>query len=155
MNPTNMRCPDCGSGRRSDGYHREGWYWLECDRRYNPETDTFSPENNWCKLKQRDAERETMKEELEALKPAWVCEFCFACLLDGDLPNDWDLVWQSAICPSCQKNFDRPKLNSDKIKPLKDDYYGQFASYKCTESTNTTNKAVNAILKKLDMLEVE
>ena len=48
-------------------------------------------------------EHETLKGEVEALKPAWVCEFCFACLLDGDLPSDWDLVWQSAICPSCQK----------------------------------------------------
>ena len=48
-------------------------------------------------------EHETLKGEVEALKPAWVCEFCFACLLDGDLPSDWDLVWLSAICPSCQK----------------------------------------------------
>jgi len=63
-----IQCPDCGSGRRSDGYHRGGWYWLECDRRYNPETDEYSPENNWCRLKQRDAERETMKEDVEALK---------------------------------------------------------------------------------------
>ena len=55
-----MKCPDCGSGRRSDGYHREGWYWLECDRRYNPETDTYSPKNNWCKL----CQLETKYEEL-------------------------------------------------------------------------------------------
>lgn len=98
-----MQCPDCGSGRRSDGYHREGWYWLECDRRYNPETDTYSPENNWCRLKQRDAEIETLKRATKVLKPAWVCEFCFACLLEGDLPTDWDLVFLSAVCPSCQK----------------------------------------------------
>lgn len=38
----------------------------------------------------------------DKLKPAWVCEFCFACLLDGNLPEDWALVWQSAVCPSCQ-----------------------------------------------------
>ena len=38
-----------------------------------------------------------------ATEPTWVCEFCFACLLGGDLPADWDLVFQSAICPSCQK----------------------------------------------------
>lgn len=102
-----MQCPDCGSGRRIDGYHREGWYWLGCDRRYNPETDTYSPENNWCKLKQRDAEYETLKRATEALKPAWVCEFCFACLMDGDLPKDWDLVFLSAVCPSCQKKVKR------------------------------------------------
>jgi len=59
-----MQCPDCGSCRRGDGYHREGWYWLECDRRYNPETDTYSPENNRCRLKQSDDEIETLKETL-------------------------------------------------------------------------------------------
>lgn len=63
-----MQCPDCGSGRRIDGYHRDGWYWLGCDRRYNPEIGEYSPENNWCRLRQRDAERETMKEEVEALR---------------------------------------------------------------------------------------
>ena len=62
-----MQCPDCGSGRRSDGYHREGWYWLECGRRYNPETDTYSPENNRCRLKQRDAEIEDLVAELKRL----------------------------------------------------------------------------------------
>lgn len=64
-----MQCPDCGSGRRSDGYHREGWYWLECDRRFYPETHQYSPENNRCKLRQLDAKYEELHTAcLEYLK---------------------------------------------------------------------------------------
>ncbi len=102
-----MQCPDCGSGRRADGYHREGWYWLECDRRFYPDTSQYSPENTRCKLIQLETKHETLKGEVEALKPAWVCEYCFVCLLEGNLPDDWDLVFQSAVCPSCQKKAKR------------------------------------------------
>lgn len=44
-----MRCPDCGSGRRADGYNREGWYWLECSRRFNPERDSYGPPTPSCR----------------------------------------------------------------------------------------------------------
>ncbi len=40
-------------------------------------------------------------------RPAWVCEFCYVCVMDGDLPKGWDLVWQSAVCPSCQERVKR------------------------------------------------
>jgi len=32
----------------------------------------------------------------------WICEFCHRAV-KGNLPEDWDLVWQSAVCPECQK----------------------------------------------------
>ncbi len=32
----------------------------------------------------------------------WVCEFCFKSYFGNPLPDDWDLVWQSAVCPKCQ-----------------------------------------------------
>ena len=32
----------------------------------------------------------------------WICEFCYK-PADGDLPPEWDLVWQSAVCPECQQ----------------------------------------------------
>jgi hypothetical protein len=34
------------------------------------------------------------------LHQPWLCEFCYAQHY-GDLPNDWSLVLQSPICPSC------------------------------------------------------
>ena len=30
------------------------------------------------------------------------CEFCYK-QVDGKLPSDWDLVWQSCVCPDCKK----------------------------------------------------
>ncbi len=33
----------------------------------------------------------------------WVCEFCFKQSNHNILPSGWDLVWQSAVCPNCQK----------------------------------------------------
>jgi len=39
-----------------------------------------------------------------ALQCPWVCEFCFRTSTAGkSLPADWVLVWQSAVCPECQK----------------------------------------------------
>lgn len=32
---------------------------------------------------------------------SWICELCFK-PANGDLPDSWDLVWQSAVCPDCQ-----------------------------------------------------
>ena len=34
---------------------------------------------------------------------AWLCEFCFRVIAEGPLPSSWELVWQSAVCPECQK----------------------------------------------------
>ncbi len=31
----------------------------------------------------------------------WICEFCFLTIFDEELPPDWELEWQSAICPTC------------------------------------------------------
>lgn len=33
----------------------------------------------------------------------WICFFCFTYAQYRNLPDDWDLVWQSAVCPECQK----------------------------------------------------
>ena len=64
-----MQCPDCGSCRRGDGYNRDGWYWLECGRRYNPVTDVYSPPNFYCKNIQLEAEyKELHTACLEYLK---------------------------------------------------------------------------------------
>lgn len=63
------KCPDCGAERRADQYNRSGWYWLECDRRYNPDLDEYSHENSWCKLNQLQAEVDELREAcLEFLK---------------------------------------------------------------------------------------
>ena len=37
----------------------------------------------------------------------WVCEFCFRHSNRNQLPPGWDLVWQSAVCPRCQKQVTR------------------------------------------------
>jgi hypothetical protein len=31
----------------------------------------------------------------------WICAYCYRALLKGNLPPDWDLVFQSPICPDC------------------------------------------------------
>ena len=69
MNPTNMQCPDCGSCRRGDGYNRDGWYWLECGRRYNPDTDVYSPPNSRCKLYQLKREYAEFRAEIRGALP--------------------------------------------------------------------------------------
>lgn len=40
-------------------------------------------------------------------RPAWTCEFCHAVLLSGNLPTQWDLVFQSAVCPSCRARVEK------------------------------------------------
>ena len=37
----------------------------------------------------------------------WVCEFCFRTSAAAQLPRDWLLVWQSAVCPHCQPRVQR------------------------------------------------
>lgn len=32
----------------------------------------------------------------------WVCEFCYRQTNRKNLPRDWDLVWQCAVCPKCR-----------------------------------------------------
>lgn len=31
----------------------------------------------------------------------FICEFCFTPAPPGDLPGEWDLALQSAVCPEC------------------------------------------------------
>jgi hypothetical protein len=33
----------------------------------------------------------------------WVCELCYRQSNRKTLPAGWDLCWQSAICPACQR----------------------------------------------------
>ena len=75
----------------------DGYYWFFCEH------PTCNAEISTEEAEARLNEYETLKAATERLSAAWVCEFCFACLLEGNLPDDWDLVFQSAICPSCQK----------------------------------------------------
>ena len=37
----------------------------------------------------------------------WVCEFCFKKSNLNDLPDGWDLVWDCAVCPNCQKSLEK------------------------------------------------
>jgi hypothetical protein len=37
----------------------------------------------------------------------WVCEFCFKQSNHHRLPEKWELVWQSAVCPDCQKRVEK------------------------------------------------
>ena len=60
-----MNCPDCGSDEREDGCNRKGWYWLACDRRYNPSTGIYTPENLRCRYIQLEAENEELTRYLE------------------------------------------------------------------------------------------
>ena len=32
----------------------------------------------------------------------WVCEYCYRIFYGTRLPDDWDFVWQSAVCPDCK-----------------------------------------------------
>ena len=88
---------DCG-----DEYVHE-WHFFE-----DSADGMFCVKGCQGRLSREEAERrlneyETLKKATERLKPAWVCEYCFACLLEGNLPDDWDLVFQPAVCPSCQE----------------------------------------------------
>ena len=58
-----MKCFDCGSGRREDGYNRLGWYYLDCGRRYNPQLDMFGCRTNLCRLVQCKAEIAALVEQ--------------------------------------------------------------------------------------------
>jgi hypothetical protein len=31
-----------------------------------------------------------------------ICEFCYREAPADDIPSDWDIVWQSLVCPDCQ-----------------------------------------------------
>ena len=33
----------------------------------------------------------------------WVCEFCYREYYGNPLPDSWDFVWQSAVCPECRQ----------------------------------------------------
>lgn len=44
------------------------------------------------------------------LEIGWVCEICYRALPKMDLPANWELVWQSAICHDCQKYAKRRKI---------------------------------------------
>jgi hypothetical protein len=37
----------------------------------------------------------------------WVCEFCFRTNNREVLPQGWDWVWQSAVCPKCKRKVAR------------------------------------------------
>lgn len=34
-------------------------------------------------------------------KFAWICEFCFTTVPEGEFPATWKWIWQSAVCPYC------------------------------------------------------
>lgn len=38
---------------------------------------------------------------------AWVCEFCFRTSDAQPLPEGWELVWSSAVCPECLERVGR------------------------------------------------
>ena len=40
--------------------------------------------------------------EAPVQKPLWTCEYCFRPFYGEKLPDDWDFVWQSAVCPDCK-----------------------------------------------------
>ena len=40
-------------------------------------------------------------------RPAWTCEFCHTVLLTGNLPTQWEIVFQSAVCPSCRARVEK------------------------------------------------
>jgi hypothetical protein len=35
----------------------------------------------------------------------WVCEYCYATSDDSILPPDWDMIWQSVVCPECVRRL--------------------------------------------------
>jgi hypothetical protein len=37
----------------------------------------------------------------------WICEFCYAMLFDDQLPESWEWIWQSAVCPECRERVER------------------------------------------------
>src|SRR3990167_2310585 len=41
--------------------------------------------------------------ELKGQEIYWVCEFCFNTIYGNELPTTWDLVWQTVVCPKCQR----------------------------------------------------
>jgi hypothetical protein len=33
----------------------------------------------------------------------WICEFCYTMLFTDRLPDGWDWIYQSAVCPECRE----------------------------------------------------
>lgn len=40
----------------------------------------------------------------------WLCEICYRALPAINLPPEWELVFQCAICPECQQYAKRRKI---------------------------------------------
>jgi hypothetical protein len=49
------------------------------------------------------------------IKCDWICELCYKPVV-GNLPNDWELVWGSAMCPDC---MNKVKLSGKSIMDTK------------------------------------
>ncbi len=47
----------------------------------------------------------------------WVCEFCYRKSNRKILPKDWDLVWQSAVCPKCQERVKKNAVGNIGTRP--------------------------------------
>ena len=71
-----MKCPKCGSGPRKDNWNRKGWYWLACDRRYNPSTGMYTPETALCRNIQLKAINADLLEALKIALPSvqWMAD---------------------------------------------------------------------------------
>lgn len=41
------------------------------------------------------------------LSQPWLCEFCYRTHYGDQLPETWDWVWQSAVCPECKERTAR------------------------------------------------
>ena len=42
----------------------------------------------------------------KAFSHIWICEFCYRVYMGNPLPDEWDRVWQSNVCPVCQKRVE-------------------------------------------------
>lgn len=49
------------------------------------------------------AQLAAMTARAEAAIPKWICEFCYTRVYLDRLPDSWEFMWQSAVCPDCHK----------------------------------------------------
>ena len=53
----------------------------------------------------------------------WICEFCYKPCA-GNLPSDWEFIFQSAICPDC---IIRAKSESKLLTEIKGGEYAYIS----------------------------
>lgn len=78
----------------------------ECARALIDKLDAHRSAVSACVASPMPEAQRTVDEHSEDISRArhhgWICEFCYREDASARLPDKWDFVWQSAVCPECR-----------------------------------------------------